>query len=237
MAPKQISLSLAVAATLNLIFALTTQARPAYVSDQSGDGASPITAGGAGADAISANAASVVGGGGSSQSAGSLSSGAIAAICIIAGLIVVVGIFTGVLWYQAKKRDWTMKEGLVASTRVMAAAVATPLSAVFPKSPGLNKMKSMTSMKSEFNGRASLRRQTSMASVTKKRTNTGGSIKMGGLKSQGSQSKLRMVESRDGEDEYPFSVDADEKIRGLKAQEESRTREKNSPIGSRQVRR
>ncbi|KAB8263859.1 hypothetical protein BDV32DRAFT_104654 [Aspergillus pseudonomiae] len=63
----------------------------------------------------------------------SMSAGMIV-LCVIAGLVVLIGICTTTLFIIAKRRQWAMREVITRSARRATQAIKTPLSARFPRS-------------------------------------------------------------------------------------------------------
>ncbi|KOC09136.1 hypothetical protein AFLA70_107g002471 [Aspergillus flavus AF70] len=63
----------------------------------------------------------------------SMSAGMIV-LCVVAGVVVLIGIFTTSLFLIAKKRQWAMREVITRSARRATQAIKTPLSARFPRS-------------------------------------------------------------------------------------------------------
>ncbi|KAK4241466.1 hypothetical protein C8A03DRAFT_41080 [Achaetomium macrosporum] len=76
---------------------------------------------------------SVAGASGTSTGGMVLSSGALAAIIVVVVVVALVGIASMVLFYVAKKREWTVKETLRRSARKVVTAL-TPRRTEFPKS-------------------------------------------------------------------------------------------------------
>ncbi|KAK3303521.1 uncharacterized protein B0T15DRAFT_496068 [Chaetomium strumarium] len=76
---------------------------------------------------------SVAGASGTSTGGMVLSSGALAAIIVVVVLVALVGIASMVLFWVAKKREWTVKETLRRSARKVVTAL-TPRRSEFPKS-------------------------------------------------------------------------------------------------------
>ncbi|KAL3476307.1 hypothetical protein BJX99DRAFT_228251 [Aspergillus californicus] len=66
-------------------------------------------------------------------SGGGMSSGGMIALCVIVGVVVILGFSSAALFYLAKKRQWEMREKLRRSARSVARAVKTPLTPRFPR--------------------------------------------------------------------------------------------------------
>jgi hypothetical protein len=75
----------------------------------------------------------VAGASGTSTGGLVLSGGALAAIIVVVVLVALVGIASMVLFWVAKKREWTVKETLRRSARKVVTAL-TPRRSEFPKS-------------------------------------------------------------------------------------------------------
>ncbi|KAL2816224.1 hypothetical protein BDW59DRAFT_11263 [Aspergillus cavernicola] len=67
-------------------------------------------------------------------SGGGMSSGGMIALCVIVGVVVIIGFSSAALFYVAKKRQWAMREKLRRSAKSVVRAVKTPLTPRFPKS-------------------------------------------------------------------------------------------------------
>ncbi|KAL4786291.1 hypothetical protein BJX76DRAFT_355361 [Aspergillus varians] len=65
---------------------------------------------------------------------GGMSNGGMIALCVIVGVVVIIGFSSAALFYVAKKRQWAMREALRRSVKQVARAVKTPLTPRFPKS-------------------------------------------------------------------------------------------------------
>ncbi|KAE8376268.1 hypothetical protein BDV26DRAFT_294294 [Aspergillus bertholletiae] len=63
----------------------------------------------------------------------SMSAGMIV-LCVVAGVVVFIGISTTTLFIIAKRRQWAMREVITRSARRATQAIKTPLSARFPRS-------------------------------------------------------------------------------------------------------
>ncbi|KAL2018264.1 hypothetical protein VTK56DRAFT_1018 [Thermocarpiscus australiensis] len=88
----------------------------------------------AGADGAEASTdGSVEGASGTSASGIVLSQGALIAIVVVVVVVALFGITASVLFYVAKKREWTIKETLRRSARKVVTAL-TPRRTEFPKS-------------------------------------------------------------------------------------------------------
>ncbi|OGM39989.1 hypothetical protein ABOM_011351 [Aspergillus bombycis] len=70
---------------------------------------------------------------GTKSTSKSMSAGMIV-LCVVAGLVVLIGILTTTLFIVAKRRQWAMREVITRSARRATQAIKTPLSARFPKS-------------------------------------------------------------------------------------------------------
>ncbi|KYK54918.1 uncharacterized protein DCS_06879 [Drechmeria coniospora] len=81
---------------------------------------------------------------GNSSGAMSLSTGGLIAIVVVVVVVSIIGVTTAVLFFIAKKREWTVRETIRRSTRKIAAAF-TPRRGEFPDavkrptSPGLSR--------------------------------------------------------------------------------------------------
>ncbi|KAH8897088.1 hypothetical protein GQ53DRAFT_712806 [Thozetella sp. PMI_491] len=75
----------------------------------------------------------IEGASGTSDGSVQISRGALVAIIIVVVIIAILGISTSVLFYVAKKREWTIKETLRRSARKVVTAL-TPRRSEFPKS-------------------------------------------------------------------------------------------------------
>ncbi|KAI9367924.1 hypothetical protein BJX61DRAFT_261642 [Aspergillus egyptiacus] len=67
------------------------------------------------------------------SSSGGMSSGGMIALCVIVGLVVIIGFSSAALFYIAKKRQWAMREALRRSAKSVVRAVKTPLTPRFPR--------------------------------------------------------------------------------------------------------
>ncbi|KAL4935567.1 hypothetical protein BDV06DRAFT_125538 [Aspergillus oleicola] len=65
---------------------------------------------------------------------GGMSTGGMIALCVIVGVVVVIGFASAALFYLAKKRQWAMREKLRRSAKQVVRAVKTPLTPRFPRS-------------------------------------------------------------------------------------------------------
>jgi hypothetical protein len=101
--------------------------REDFPLDSSGDTSGTTTAPGveSGSDAGAA--------GDSSGNAVSISTGGLVAIIIVVVLVVILGISTAVLFYVAKKREWTVRETMRRSAHKVKTAL-TPRRSEFPDS-------------------------------------------------------------------------------------------------------
>ncbi|KAE8368620.1 hypothetical protein BDV27DRAFT_122044 [Aspergillus caelatus] len=70
---------------------------------------------------------------GPKPSSSSMSAGMIV-LCVVAGIVVLIGISTTILFIVAKRRQWAMREVITRSARRATQAIKTPLSARFPRS-------------------------------------------------------------------------------------------------------
>ncbi|KAL2866461.1 uncharacterized protein BJX67DRAFT_140694 [Aspergillus lucknowensis] len=68
------------------------------------------------------------------SSSGGMSTGGMIALCVIVGVVVIIGFSSAGLFYLAKKRQWAMREKLRQSARQVVKAVKTPLTPKFPRS-------------------------------------------------------------------------------------------------------
>ncbi|KAL5338856.1 hypothetical protein BJX70DRAFT_398239 [Aspergillus crustosus] len=66
-------------------------------------------------------------------SGGGMSSGGMIALCVIVGVVVIIGFSSAALFYVAKKRQWAMREALRRSAKSVVRAVKTPLTPRFPR--------------------------------------------------------------------------------------------------------
>ncbi|DAA79139.1 TPA_exp: Uncharacterized protein A8136_2924 [Trichophyton benhamiae CBS 112371] len=57
--------------------------------------------------------------------------GGLIAIIIVVVIVVIIGITTGILFYQAKRRQWTMRETMRYSVRKVAESIKSPLTPTF----------------------------------------------------------------------------------------------------------
>ncbi|EGD95085.1 hypothetical protein TESG_02578 [Trichophyton tonsurans CBS 112818] len=57
--------------------------------------------------------------------------GGLIAIIIVVVIVVIIGITTGVLFYQAKRRQWTMRETMRYSVRKVAESIKSPMTPTF----------------------------------------------------------------------------------------------------------
>ncbi|KAL4984278.1 hypothetical protein BDW68DRAFT_20977 [Aspergillus falconensis] len=65
---------------------------------------------------------------------GGMSTGGMIALCVIVGVVVMIGFSSAALFYIAKKRQWDMREALRRSAKQVVRAVKTPLTPRFPRS-------------------------------------------------------------------------------------------------------
>ncbi|CBF79581.1 hypothetical protein AN7532.2 [Aspergillus nidulans FGSC A4] len=65
---------------------------------------------------------------------GGMSTGGMIALCVIVGVVVILGFSSAALFYIAKKRQWAMREALRRSAKQVVRAVKTPLTPRFPRS-------------------------------------------------------------------------------------------------------
>ncbi|KAL6233084.1 hypothetical protein BDW75DRAFT_216030 [Aspergillus navahoensis] len=65
---------------------------------------------------------------------GGLSTGGMIALCVIVGVVVIIGFSSAALFYIANKRQWAMREALRRSAKQVVRAVKTPLTPRFPRS-------------------------------------------------------------------------------------------------------
>ncbi|RDW74610.1 uncharacterized protein DSM5745_07272 [Aspergillus mulundensis] len=64
---------------------------------------------------------------------GGMSTGGMIALCVIVGVVVIIGFSSAALFYVAKKRQWAMREALRRSAKQVIRAVKTPLTPRFPR--------------------------------------------------------------------------------------------------------
>ncbi|EFR04956.1 hypothetical protein MGYG_07958 [Nannizzia gypsea CBS 118893] len=57
--------------------------------------------------------------------------GGLIAIIIVVVIVVIIGITTGILFYQAKRRQWTMRETMRYSVRKVAESIKSPMTPTF----------------------------------------------------------------------------------------------------------
>ncbi|KAL2853486.1 hypothetical protein BJY01DRAFT_65332 [Aspergillus pseudoustus] len=68
------------------------------------------------------------------SSGGGMSTGGMIALCVIVGVVVILGFSSAALFYLAKKNQWRMREKLRRSARQVGQALKTPLTPRFPRS-------------------------------------------------------------------------------------------------------
>ncbi|KAM5439841.1 hypothetical protein MferCBS31731_004252 [Microsporum ferrugineum] len=95
-----------------------------YADEYDYEGVVPGSLGDAGSDASTGSSGAE---GGSVK----IPKGALIAMIIVVVIVVITGITTGVLFYQAKRRQWTMRETMRYSVRRVAESIKSPMTPTF----------------------------------------------------------------------------------------------------------